>query len=77
MLLERAGLVTRRQLVKGRRYAIVAVFGVACVLAPPDIVSMVVMALPLCLLYEFALIAIWFTERKRAREASRELASLP
>jgi sec-independent protein translocase protein TatC len=68
MLLERAGLVTRRQLIRGRRYAIVAVFAVACVLAPPDIVSMVVMALPLVALYEFALIAIWFTERKRARE---------
>ncbi|MBV9840506.1 MAG: twin-arginine translocase subunit TatC [Sphingomonadaceae bacterium] len=75
MLLERAGLVTRRQLVKGRRYAIVGVFAVACVLAPPDIVSMVVMALPLVALYEFALIAIWFTERKRAREA--ELAADP
>ena len=35
--------------------------------------SMVVMALPLVALYEFALIAIWFTERKRAREAGQPL----
>jgi sec-independent protein translocase protein TatC len=74
MLLERAGIVTRIQLVKGRRYAIVAVFAVAAVLAPPDLLSMVLLALPLCLLYEFALIMIWFTERRRAREAAAEAA---
>jgi sec-independent protein translocase protein TatC len=69
MLLERAGIVTRVQLVKGRRYAVVAIFGVAALLAPPDVVSMLLLAVPLVLLYEFALIAIWFTERRRAREA--------
>jgi len=69
MLLERAGIVTRTQLVKGRRYAVVAIFGVAALLAPPDVVSMLLLAVPLVLLYEFALIAIWFTERRRAREA--------
>jgi sec-independent protein translocase protein TatC len=69
MLLERAGIVTRVQLVKGRRYAVVAIFGVAALLAPPDVMSMLLLAVPLVLLYEFALIAIWFTERRRAREA--------
>ncbi len=70
MLLERAGIVTRGQLVKGRRYAVVAIFGVAALLAPPDVVSMLRLAVPLVLLYEFALVAIWFTERRRAREAA-------
>ena len=69
MLLERAGIVTRIQLVKGRRYAVVMIFGVAALLAPPDVVSMLLLALPLVLLYEFALVMIWFTERRRAREA--------
>jgi sec-independent protein translocase protein TatC len=72
MLLERAGIVTRTQLIKGRRYAIVAVFAVAAVLAPPDLLSMVLLALPLCILYEFALVMIWFTERRRAREAAAD-----
>jgi sec-independent protein translocase protein TatC len=67
MLLERAGIVTRAQLVAARRYAWVGAFGIAMVLAPPDIGSMVLMGLPLCLLYELTLIATWFTERKRAR----------
>ncbi len=71
MLLERAGLVTRLQLKKGRRYAIVVAFVIAAVLTPPDVVSQLLLAVPLVLLYEVSLIAIWFTERRRAREASK------
>jgi sec-independent protein translocase protein TatC len=69
MLLERAGLVTRQQLKRGRRYAIVVAFVVAAVLTPPDVVSQLLLAVPLVALYEVSLIAIWFTERKRARAA--------
>lgn len=68
MLLERAGIVTRTQLANGRRYAIVGAFIVAAVLTPPDIVSQLLLAVPLCLLYELALVVIWFTERRRAKE---------
>lgn len=68
MLLERAGIVTLDQLRKGRRYAIVAAFAIAAVLTPPDVLSQLLLAVPLVLLYELALIAIMFTERRRARE---------
>lgn len=70
MLLEAAGILTRRQLIGARRYAIVGNFAVAAILTPPDIGSMLLLALPLCLLYEMALVGIWFTERKRSREAA-------
>ena len=50
MLLERAGIVTRDQLKAGRRYAIVGAFAVAAVLTPPDVVSQLLLAVPLCLL---------------------------
>jgi sec-independent protein translocase protein TatC len=70
MLLESAGIVTRAQLVAGRRYAIVIAFVIAAVLTPPDIISQLLLGIPLVLLYELALIAIWFTERKRIKEAS-------
>jgi sec-independent protein translocase protein TatC len=70
MLLERAGLVTRLQLKSGRRYAILVAFVIAAVATPPDIVSQFLLAIPLILLYELSLIAIWFTERKRAKEAA-------
>jgi len=68
MLLERAGIVSRKQLAGARRYAIVGCFAVALVLAPPDAGSMILLALPLVVLYELTLIAIWLTERKRKRE---------
>ncbi len=74
LLLEQAGLVTRRQLAAGRRYAIVGAVAVAAVLTPPDAVSQLMLAIPLIILYEFALVAIWFTERRRARETPDEEA---
>jgi sec-independent protein translocase protein TatC len=74
MLLERAGLVTRHQLKRGRRYAIVIAFVVAAVLTPPDVISQLLLAVPLVLLYETSLIAIWFTERRRARRADKAAA---
>ena len=72
MLMERAGIVSRAQLRRGRRYAIVAAFAIAAVLTPPDVVSQLSLAIPLVLLYEVALIAIWFTERRRKRDTATE-----
>ena len=54
MLLERAGVVTRKQLISARRYAIVAAFAIAAVLTPPDIGSQLLLAIPLVGLYELA-----------------------
>ncbi|RDE06660.1 twin-arginine translocase subunit TatC [Sphingomonas aracearum] len=70
MLLERAGIVSRKQLIAARRYAIVGAFAIAAVLTPPDIGSQLLLAIPLCALYELAIIGIWFTERKRGRDAA-------
>ena len=75
MLLEQAGVVSRKQLVSFRRYAIVGNTAVAAVLSPPDIWSMIMLGVPLILLYELALIAMWFTERKRKK--SDEAPELP
>lgn len=65
LLLEQAGLITRKQLISARRYAIVGSFGIAMVLTPPDIGSMLLLAVPLCILYELTIVAAWFTERAR------------
>lgn len=75
MLLERAGIVTRKGLIGARRYAIVGATAIAAVLTPPDLMSQVLLAVPLCLLYEVAIMGIWFTERRRAREADADEAS--
>jgi len=71
MLLERAGIVTRKQLVGARRYAIVGAFAIAAVLTPPDVGSQLLLAVPLVLLYELALVGIWFTERRRKPEQEK------
>ena len=56
LLLERAGLVTYDQLRSARRYAIVAIFIVAAVATPPDVVSQLMLAVPLLLLFEGTLL---------------------
>jgi sec-independent protein translocase protein TatC len=71
MILERAGIVTREQLAKSRRYAIVAAAAVAAVLTPPDVVSMLLLLVPLYGLYEFAILAIRITHWRAARKAAR------
>ena len=75
MILERAGIVTREQLAKSRRYAIVGAAAVAAVLTPPDVVSMLMLLVPLYSLYEFAILAIRITHWRAARRAARSGAS--
>jgi sec-independent protein translocase protein TatC len=71
MILERAGIVTREQLAKSRRYAIVGAAAVSAVLTPPDVVSMLMLLVPLYGLYEFAILAIRITHWRAARKAAR------
>jgi sec-independent protein translocase protein TatC len=70
-LLARAGIVTGDQLRSFRRYAIVAITGLAAVLSPPDPFSMIAMALPTILLYEAGILAVDRVEKARlAKEAA-------
>ena len=71
MVLERAGIVTREQLANSRRYAIVAAAAVSAVLTPPDVVSMLLMLVPLYALYEFALLSIRLTHWRASRRATK------
>lgn len=64
MLLERAGILTLQQLQSGRRYAIVGMAAVSAVLTPPDLMSQILLLVPLVLLYELAIIGIRITRRR-------------
>ena len=76
LLLHRAGIVTRDQLVGFRRYMLVIAFFVAAILTPPDIISQFMLGVPLVLLYEGSLVLMLLTDRKRAKEkATEELRS--
>ncbi len=70
-LLCRVGILDVQTLRKGRRYAIVAMFVVAAVLTPPDVISQIGLAVPLILLYEISiLLAVWMAP-KPAAEAGK------
>jgi sec-independent protein translocase protein TatC len=56
MVLARMGLVSIEKLKAFRSYFIVLAFIVAAVLTPPDVVSQLALAIPMCLLYE---VGIW------------------
>lgn len=64
LLLNRAGLVSREQLAKLRRYMIVGSFAVAAIMTPPDVVSMLFLGLPLIALYEGSMLIMRFTEKR-------------
>jgi sec-independent protein translocase protein TatC len=70
LLLNRAGIVSRAQLAGARRYVIVGMAIVAAVVTPPDVVSQLLLLVPLMLLFEGALVVMWFTERKEAKAAA-------
>ncbi|HWA02874.1 MAG TPA: twin-arginine translocase subunit TatC [Rhizomicrobium sp.] len=63
-LLGRVGIVTAAQLRAARRYAIVGITALAGLLTPPDVFSMVSLAVPLVVLYEVSILLVAFFERK-------------
>ena len=82
-LLVRVGIVSTDSLRAKRRYAIVVCFIVAAVLAPPDVVSQIALAVPLLAFYEISiLIGRWIEKKreeedKKAEEAENKAAETP
>jgi sec-independent protein translocase protein TatC len=64
VLMARAGIVSAAKLSEFRRYAVVLIFVFAAVLTPPDLVSMVSLALPMLLLYELSIFGAKWVEKK-------------
>ena len=69
VILALLGWVTPAQLREGRGYAIVGVFVVAAVLTPPDVISQLMLAIPMCLLYEAGIIAATMVTPRTAADA--------
>ncbi len=76
LLLNRAGIVSRKQLVGARRYVIVAITAVAAVITPPDVVSQLMLAIPMLILFEGSLIVMWFGDRRDAKEKAAETTEI-
>ena len=73
ILLVRFGLVTVEQLVEWRSYVILGNAVVAAVITPPDVVSMLALLIPMCLLYEMGLFVARFVhKREEAADLSQK-----
>ena len=67
-LIARLGLVTTKQLSKGRRYALVGIAVLAALITPtPDAFNMLLVMAPLLVLYELGIVLAWFAERARKK----------
>jgi sec-independent protein translocase protein TatC len=80
LLLHRAGIITRAQMVAARRYVIVGIFIIAAIVTPPDPGSQIILAIPLWLLFEASLVLMRMQEGavaadKAAREAEQAAAA--
>jgi sec-independent protein translocase protein TatC len=70
--LVKIGLVDYRNLAGFRRYMIVICMVISAILTPQDIISMVMVAIPLIVLYEICIWIAWFWFRKEQKEAEKE-----
>ena len=68
VILVALGWVSVEQLRASRSYVIVAAFIIAAVLTPPDIVSQLMLAIPMCILYEIGIVAARLVVRRRPEE---------
>ncbi|GAB6196842.1 twin-arginine translocase subunit TatC [Lysobacter xanthus] len=64
VILALLGWVTPAQLREWRGYAVVGIFIVAAVITPPDVVSQLMLAVPMCLLYEAGIVAAGLATRR-------------
>ena len=71
IVLVRMGLVTVEKLKSIRPYVIVGAFVIAAVVTPPDVMSQLFLAIPLCLLYEIGLLLAPFFQK--ATQAPEEV----
>ncbi len=74
-LLGQIGIVSQQMLKKGRRFALVGVAILAGIITPPDPISMITMVVPLFALYEVAVFAVGFIERRRKAKADKDLTT--
>jgi sec-independent protein translocase protein TatC len=66
LILVRMGVVTIQQLREIRPYFIVGAFVVAAIVTPPDVISQLLLAIPMCLLYEVGIIAAMLFGKRRS-----------
>lgn len=76
VLVVRLGIASIEKLKQARPYVIVGAFIVAAIFTPPDVVSQLLLAIPLCVLYELGIFLARFVGKpKTEEEAAQESSS--
>lgn len=75
--LSMAGIVTPGQLLRGAKYALLGAFVLGAVLTPPDVVSQVLLAGPLMLLYLAGVGVAWIFRPRERASAGEDAAESP
>mgnify|MGYP003531351160 FL=1 len=65
------GWVTPAQLREGRGYAVVGIFVIAAIVTPPDVISQLMLAIPMCLLYEAGILAASMVTPRTSADGER------
>ena len=65
VLLTKMGMATSKGLKAKRKYAVLIAFVVAAILTPPDVISQVLLAVPVILLYEISILCSQLIEKRR------------
>ncbi len=74
IFLAKIGIATPEFLIQKRRHAIVLILVVSAVVTPPDIVSMMLMTIPLMILYEIGVMAVKFQYARQKKEGPHAAA---
>lgn len=69
--LSKVGILTPKFLRTYRKHAVVVILVVAAIITPADILSMVIAAIPLLLLYEFSILITVYVTRKQEKELKK------
>lgn len=72
--LSKSGLVTSKMLIHYRRHSIVVILIISAIITPPDVMSQVLIAMPILVLYEAGILIAKRLEKEKAeRKAAEEL----
>ncbi|MCI4643885.1 MAG: twin-arginine translocase subunit TatC [Hyphomonadaceae bacterium] len=67
-LLGKVGIISASSLKKGRKYALVAILAFAAIFTPPDVISQIMLTVPVMVLYEASIWCVVLIERKREED---------
>jgi sec-independent protein translocase protein TatC len=68
--LARAGLIDHRDMIEGFRYAMVGIFILAAMITPPEVLTQMLLALPMCILYGIGIVVARLSSTKKREPAA-------